>query len=208
VGDCSVKTLAENYANHYARAAATAATQSESSATQQYNTHFFLDVPADKSGSRPHQALINFNDNQTKQRNSSKANAKKKNSAKQREVDATTATTSPKDEREIFKIQIAAPIPGMEDTPMLLYNATKDARTFIHPPTTTTNQDNNDQDDDDGSYFTIRQMIQSSGTTGALGKSGGTKAYFWGVVRTVNVEQGKKRIVSLDIGELAPSQFW
>ena len=179
VGDGSIKTLAENYANHHARAAAEAESKNATDDTTTY-THFFLDVPADRSGSRPHQALINFNDNKGK---------KQKKRVKN------------EDGREVFKVQMAAAPPGMEDValPMLLYNSDRSAKTFLHPPT-------EEECEDDGGYFKIKEMIGSSGTSGALGKSGGQKAYFWGVVR--ELKDGGKKVVSLDIDGLAPTQAW
>ena len=177
VGDGSVRTLAENYANHYARAAAEAESNNTAAEDNTKYTHFFLNVPADRSGSRPHQALINFNDN--------KKGKQKKN------------RTQNKDGRELFKIQIAAAPPGMEGThlPMLLYNSDRSAKSFLHP-----------EEDDDGGYFKIQNMIKDSGTSGALGHSGGSKAYFWGVVRELTAD-GRK-VVSLDTAELAPNQVW
>ena len=176
VGDGSVKTLAENYANHYARAAAEA--ESKTEADMSRYTHFFLDVPADRSGSRPHQALINFNDNKKGKSKSCKLKGE--------------------DGREVFKVQMAAPIPGMGALPMLLYNADKSAKTFLHPPS-------NEDREDDGGYLKIQQMIEGCGTSGALGKTGGQKAYFWGILRDV---KGGRKVVSLDVGDLAPSQSW
>jgi hypothetical protein len=181
VGDGSVQTLAENYANHYARIAI----ESESNTQDNTNyTHFFLDVPADRSGSRPHQALINFNDNK-----------KGKKNKKRKEEN--------EDGRQVFKIQMAAPPPGMEDAnlPMLLYNCDRSAKTFLHPPM-------EGEDEDDGGYFKVKEMIETCGESGALGKSGGHKAYFWGVVREVKEGDGR-RIVSINIDELAqPNQVW
>ena len=182
VGDGSVKTLAENYANHYARAAAEAESNNTTAEDDTKYTHFFLDVPADRSGSRPHQALINFNDN-------------KKGKQKQKKN-----SIQDKDGRELFKIQIAAAPPGMEDMhlPMLLYNSDRSAKSFLHPPS--------EETEDDGGYFKIKNMIKNSGTSGALGQSGGSKAYFWGVVRELKAD-GRK-VVSLDTIELAPTQVW
>ena len=183
VGDASIQTLAENYANHYARAAAEAEVKNSDTTNTATYTHFFLDVPADRSGSRPHQALINFNDNKGKKKQKKRV-----------------TNNNYEDGREVFKVQMAAAPPGMEDMalPMLLYNGDRSAKTFLHPPTA--------EEEDDGGYFKIQEMIGNSGTSGALGKSGGQKAYFWGVVR--ELKDGGKRVVSLDIDGLAPTQVW
>lgn len=183
VGDGSVRTLVENYSNYHAKAAADALAAQENASTEleKKYTHFFLDVPADTSGARPHQALINFNDSKASKRT-------KKHSSKD-------------DGRQIFKIQMAAPPSGMKGAllPMLLYNADRSAKTFLHPPSVS------ESEDDDGGYVKIQNLIVSAGKSGALGAMGGTKAYFWGFVKDV----GKgKRLVSLDVEELAPSQAW
>jgi len=76
------------------------------------------------------------------------------------------------EDRDIFKIQLAAALPpGMEDvpTPMLLYNSDRSAKTFLHPPSPSSD------DADDGGYSRIRDMIADSGTSGALGATGGQK---------------------------------
>ena len=179
VGDGSVKTLAENYSKHHAQAMIAAVQQEKSEELSQY-THFFLDVPANMSGNRPHQALINFNDNNPK-----------KNKSKSLEKIS--------DGRYIYKIQVAQSLPGVkEETPMLLYNHCRTAKTFIHPPSL-------ENKEGDGGYTKIKQMITESGTTGALGNKGGQKAYFWG--RITETETGPN-VVSIDITELAPSQDW
>jgi len=184
VGDGSVKTLAENYANQYARAAAEAERCNCDAEENNKYTHFFLDVPADRSGSRPHQALINFNDNKRGKKQKSRTNNSKEGNG-----------------REVFKIQMAASPRGMEDMalPMLLYNEDRSAKTFLHPPDDST-------DSDDGGYTKIQEMIRNSGMSGALGNSGGQKAYFWGIVR--ELKDGEKRVVSVDVEELAPNQIW
>jgi hypothetical protein len=82
---------------------------------------------------------------------------------------------------------------------MLLYNADRSAKTFLHPPSVS------ESEDDDGGYVKIQNLIVSAGKSGALGAMGGTKAYFWGFVKDVG--EGK-RLVSLDVEELAPSQAW
>ena len=161
VGDGYVKTLAENYANHKAEAAV-AAIKAKQNADMEKEmckySHFFLDVPLDRSGSRPHQALINFQDNQ----NSRTGKSSKKDKSND-------------DGREIFKVQMAALPPGMEEelTPLLLYNSDRSARTFLHPPSS------EDDKDDDGGYAKIRQFVIDNGKSGALGSLGGQKVSFW-----------------------------
>ena len=194
VGDGSVKTLAENYAKHYAQAAVEE-TNKDADEISKY-TSFFVDVPADLSGKRPHQALINFNENKKggkgkgKQRNNSN-----KAAAAKGKVDD--------DGREIFKIQLAALPPGMEDAfvPMLLYNSDRSAKTFLHPPSF-----DDDNTDDDGGYQNIKDQITNSGTSGALGATGGQKAYFYGFVTETKTGPN---VVSIDIQSgLAPNQTW
>jgi hypothetical protein len=161
VGDGSVRTLVENYSNHYAEAALANIRQQENEETEQAGggeyTHFFLDVPADLSGSRPHQALINYQDN--------------KKAGKGRGKSKFAAQSHDDIDGKIFKIQLAALPPGMEDvpTPMLLYNADRSAKTFIHPPSPL------NDNADDGGYYRIRNMISESGKSGALGATGGQK---------------------------------
>ncbi|KAL9187817.1 hypothetical protein ACHAXT_006195 [Thalassiosira profunda] len=189
VGDGSVKTLAENYANHYAKAAVAASEEQNAEMEQEKGkyTHFFLDVPADRSGSRPHQALISYKDN----KQPSKWKGKKGNSAEQ----------STSDGKQIFKIQLPALPPGMEDaeTVMLVYNADKSARTFIHPPSSS------DGEQDDGGYSKIRAMIKEAGTSGALGATGGQKGYFYGFI--TKTKSGPDA-VSIDVTAMVPSQSW
>ena len=182
VGDGSVKTLAANYSKQQAEARI-AAKQLE---MKEKYSHFFLDVPAERSGKRPHQALINFNDNYSK---------------KQTVVCASCGTAEVDQGRGIFKIQSAQLPPGMEDmlTPMLLYDEARDAKTFLHPPSKDTGEK------DDGGYMKIKQMIAESGTSGALGNQGGQKAYFYGII--TETDDGPN-IVSIDTSELAPSQRW
>jgi hypothetical protein len=170
VGDGSVKFLVENYSKHYAEAAMAASNPEKSVGVYEKGngryTHFFLDVPADLSGSRPHQALINYQDMQ-KSCKGKRSNSNTKKQTKQQSGGDVG--------REVFKIQIAALPPGMESemTPMLLYNADRSAKTFLHPPTSS--PIDADCDDDDGGYMRIRQLISQSGTSGILGATGGQK---------------------------------
>jgi hypothetical protein len=157
IGNGSVKALAAEYSQATAKAVAeeVARGEEESLAEQQAlmenYVHVFLDVPADLSGSRPHQALINFNENGSK-------NGKDKK-AKQEEA-------ADNDRGYIVKIQVAASPDGVKH-PMLLYSQDRSMKTFIHP------------DDDDDGYDKIRTWIVSGGSGGALGAAGGTKAYFY-----------------------------
>ena len=112
VGDGTVRTLAKEYSQ--ASATAAAKEEQEQQALMENYVHFFLDVPADRSGSRPHQALINFHDNDA-------AAANCKASTKNDEVRG-----------EIVKIQMAAS-PDGTPYPMLLYNVDRSRKTFIHP---------------------------------------------------------------------------
>jgi hypothetical protein len=232
VGDGSVKTLAENYSHHHAEAAVAreGRQQHEGGGETEREggggyTHFFLDVPADLSGSRPHQALMNYQDNGKAGKARGKSGSRKKSAAQQPCDD---------DDRDIFKIQLAAALPlGMEDvpTPMLLYNSDRSAKTFIHPPSSSSD------DADDRGYSRIRNMIADSGTSGALGATGGQKvsaifvsipsvfvvkeiptsktcyaprsvdrkAYFYGFV--TKTKSGPD-VISVQTTELAPSQAW
>lgn len=63
VGDGSVQMLAKKYTLHEASLAAAATKSQEREEELKKYVHCFLDVPADRSGKKPHQALINFNDN-------------------------------------------------------------------------------------------------------------------------------------------------
>mmetsp|Transcript_29164 Transcript_29164/g.43354 ORF Transcript_29164/g.43354 Transcript_29164/m.43354 type:complete len:329 (-) Transcript_29164:128-1114(-) len=229
VGDGSIHTLAQNYAfrdaakevtkariednnNDEASSSATATVVETAEDIKNNYVHIFLDVPADRSGSKPHQALINFND----QKNATTASTtgainraarrSQKRSAKKGGKKATTTAAPPPpaqtDElgRMVVKIQVAAALEGMEHikTPMLLYNSDKSARTFIHPPS--------GDDDDDGGYDRIKTLIQNQGSGGALGKTGGTKGYFYSKI-TKRVEGND--IISVDVASgLAPMQVW
>ena len=136
VGDGSVQTLAKSYtllaaANAVAQENALEEAQNEEEMKKYVSC--FLDVPADRSGGKPHQALINFND-----KNANKKDGKTKKGG-----------GNSSDGRDIVKIQVAAALPGMDNTPMLLYNFDRSAKTFIH------------HDNDDGSqgYEKIKEMI-------------------------------------------------
>jgi len=185
VGDGSVKTLAHNYSKSHAEAAARQSEESHAELERERGkyTSYFLNVPADMSGQRPHQALINYN-------NDSRGGKKAKK----------MMTVELGDGRDVFKIQMAAPVEGMDDvpTPMLLYNKDRTARTFLHPP-----GGSNDEEDD--GYHRIKRMIRDGGASGALGSSGGTKAYFYGFVSS---NTSGPDVVSIDSSDLCPTQDW
>lgn len=124
-------------------------------------------------------ALINFNDN----------NKKKKADKLSKKGGSNSA-----DGRDIVKIQVAAPLPGMDNTPMLLYNADRSAKTFIH----------DDKDDENRGYEKIKTLINTHGVSGAL-SGGGTKAYFYSHITR---RQGEQDLVSIDISQLAAPQKW
>lgn len=118
VGDGSVQNIIDRY--HSAADAFTKARENKSDTVDGTNaeisdlgkfTHLWLDVPGDRSGTKPYQALINFNENKGKGKKGGKH-----------------------DVNDIVKIQIAAAGDGIpKSTPMLLYNSDRSAKTFIHP---------------------------------------------------------------------------
>jgi len=196
VGDAGVRTLAREYTERAAATAAQEASVAEGAKEalreemMKNYVHFFLDVPADRSGTRPHQALIHFNGD-----GGEGANKKKKKRAGEngtRELD--------RDGREIVKIQVAAALEGENvSTPMLLYNVDRSARTFIHPPSSADN-------DDDGGYDKIKEIIFTHGFGGSLGTAGGTKAYFWS--RITRRKEGND-VISVDVKSGLPTaQQW
>jgi hypothetical protein len=191
VGDGSVKSLADSYTMAAAAEIVAGEDQirKEKDEVMTIYVHCFLDVPADKSGTKPDQALINFNHNESaSKKKGGKAKNKGKNRAAIREDDSN------EDGREIVKIQMAASIPNQEKTPMLLYNADRTARTFIHP-----------DDGDDGDYEKIRSLIVDHGKSGVL-NGGGSKSYFYSrITRRI----GDQDIISIDVTTgLAPFQTW
>jgi len=215
VGDGSVRTLAQNYS---AAAAETAAEKAALAVSKEKSAHeddlknyvhFFLDVPADRSGKRPHQALINFNDNNVLDPEGKKGKSKKKvrNSRGSQRTDASAKVicdNTTKENREIVKIQVAASLPGMVNvkTPMLLYNANRSAKTFIHPIEETENTSNAD----DSGYDKIHSFIREKGVGGALGSVGGTKGYFY---CRISRRKNEQDIISIDVTSgLAHVQSW
>lgn len=219
VGDGSVQSLAKDYTTRAAAEIAALNPKASTDATAandlQNYVHCFLDVPMDVSGTRPHQALINFNaKNKTK---SKKAKVKGKGKGKKRGKSNVNVLEAPgagdndgdMDEREIVKVQMAAPVPGMEKTPMLLYNESRTAKTFIHPSNKQDNGDNENADQtskaEEDDYDKIRNLIIQNGENGVL-SGGGTKAYFYCIFTRIESEQD---IVSIDVvSGLANSQKW
>jgi hypothetical protein len=155
VGDGSIQSLAKNYTISLA---ASSLAQKDSNNKEEDNNedvmknyvHCFLDVPCDRSGSKPYQALVNFTSIGDKKKKSKKG-----------------SNSSHDDGREIVKIQVAANVPGMDVLPMLLYNRDRSAKTFIHK-----------DDADDEGYDKIRDLVVNNGVGGALSQ-GGVKAYFY-----------------------------
>jgi hypothetical protein len=170
VGDGTVRTLAKEYSQ--AAAAAAAKEENDRQSMMENYVHVFLEVPANRSGSRPHQALINFHDNDSTKSDAPQAKGE--------------------DRGEVVKIQVAA---SPDDTPypMLMYNADRSLKTFIHP------------DPQDDGYQRIRKWIVKDGSGGALGSAGGTKAYFYS--RTTKRKNGAN-VSSIDVSGLAPPQSW
>jgi hypothetical protein len=168
VGDGTVSILANQYSQNAAKAAV------EEQVTEQHYVHVYLDVPMDRSGSRPHQAIINFRDNNDCD-----------------DCDASAADTA-SERGEIVKIQVAS-TPNGEKVAMLMYNADRTAKTFIHP-------------DIDGGYDRIYNWIVNEGIGGALGAMGGSKAYFY--CRRTILATGGPDIISIDVKSLAPHQTW
>jgi hypothetical protein len=173
--------------------------------------HVFLDVPHDKTGSRPHEALIHFQKPTTtttttttaatktaesKTKPSSGNNKKKSNKKKTATTTTTATTTAGLDEqgRMIVKIQRAAPIDAHDTTkhPLLLYNETRTCKTFIHP---------------DEGYDRIVEWMDKEGQTGVLGITGGAKAYYYARL-TLAPQKGHPNILSIDVTQLAPPQEW
>lgn len=167
VGDGTVSILANQYSQNAAKAAV------EEQGAEQHYVHVYLDVPMDMSGSRPHQAIINFRDNNDGE-------------------DPDTSAAGSTERGEIVKIQVAS-TPNGEKVAMLMYNADRTAKTFIHP-------------DGDGGYDRIYNWIGNEGVGGALGAMGGSKAYFY--CRRTILATGGPDIMSIDVKSLAPHQTW
>jgi len=203
--------------------------QAESSAQQRQlledYVHVFLDVPADASVTKkPHQALINFQSNKTGatkvasgkgNKKKQRGNAKKKKSpaaASQGVVSTTQAMPMPPPPFEdaiIIKIQMAAPM-NEHDTakhPMLLYDQSRTYKTFIHPDGILTEEGSATAASPDApadGYSRLARWIRGQGVEGALGSTGGTKAYFYG--RLTNASAKANRILSIYVKSLAPPE--
>eukprot|EP00978_Attheya_sp_CCMP212_P023651 scaffold72893_cov58-Attheya_sp.AAC.2 len=217
VGDASVKTLATEYAaqaaakEHGSASTSTTKTKQQAEAAEDLGNyvHVFLDVPADRSGARPHQAIINFN---TTNNADDGAAAKSTNRAERRQQarnskgKAPTSAAAASDNEKgvtLVKIQVAASNADEDASmkhPMLLYNQDRTARTFIHPPST----DDDDDDDDDDTYDKIHALIVTQGIGGALGMIGGTKGYMYS--RITKRDSGQQDIISINTSKgLAPT---
>jgi hypothetical protein len=190
--------------------------QMEADQTQQElqkYVHVFLNVPADKSGSKPHQALINFQ-NLSKKSNKSRNSNKKKNSKKKtapgKEQIITTASANlPFEDAIIVKIQMAAPLGEMDTMkhPMLVYDESRQLRTFIHYYDGT----ETDGTATNNGYLKIAKWIENSGSDGVLGTMGGTKAYFFSRLTTPTKSASSgplEDILSIYVEKLAPWQSW
>ena len=181
VGDANTPSIAVLARNLQAAtlAAAEESTQAEKEALHRDYVHIFLNIPMDQSGTKPHQALINF---QPGNPNNKKSNKTKLN---QPVLD--------EDGRLIVKIQRAAPTSDTDTTqhPMLLYDESRTRKTFVHPGE---------------EYDRILKWMVQAGQEGALGNMGGSKAYFY--ARWTVTNGGLPDIVSVDVTQLAPMQQW
>jgi hypothetical protein len=200
IGNGSIPFLAQEYSQAKAREAAVAAAkdsapEKEGDKNLQHNSSnmfsVFLDVPADRSGQRPYQAIVNFQENNrttvtktttnTTTTTSSVShnmptNQKRKDAARKNKTKNTVTDKQLQHQDDIpiiCKIQVAATSSPQDGTkfPMLLYNQDRTIKTFIHP--------DSEQDDDDDGYNRIHTMVTCHGVGGALGVSGGSKAYFY-----------------------------
>ena len=208
VGNATVKHLAKEYTAQYiASQMAVQAKIDEEEAkdrTENY-VYVFLNVPADKSGSRPHQALIHFPKNGgaagttkgVKSSNNKKKGGKKKKGGSGATASKSTTDDSSANDNNIVKIQMAQSDDPAVKYPMLIYNKSRTAKTFIHPS-------------DDG-YDKIQEWIMIQGIGGTLGSAGGTKAYFYANVLSYNRNKesaGDDDILQIQVTELAPNQEW
>jgi len=194
----TVGQLAQAYTAMSIAEAASADNQESMAAMEGY-VHVFLDVPADRSGNKPHQALISFQKQQSTSQSKS-SNAKKSttsNNSNRNNNNNSNKKNLDEPTEEIVKIQRAAPT-HKDDTsqhPMLCYNATKTRKTFLHP------------DSDPEGYKKIEHLIVQAGSQGALANLGGTKAYFYARITPVTKGKGPS-ILSINTVELAPPQAW
>jgi len=162
-----------------------------------------LDVPADTSGTKPHQALINF----TEQSSSADSGS---DDGKPSALTACTSTSSPSSSDQAFIVKIQVAMGGIQTrAPMLLYNIDRTMKTFIHCT----------EEGAEG-YYRIQEMIINHGTEGALGKAGGSKAYFHAIKyfnsqrkddATSSVQSElteRSKIIRIDCHSLASDQTW
>jgi len=165
--------------------------------------------------------------NNKKQKGKKKSGNASSNAAP--EATSTTASASvspppPFEDAIVVKIQMAAPVDENDTAkhPMLLYDQTRTYKTFVHPDGVLTGgagassttavtvgaaATNANADDDDG-YSRLARWIRAQGVGGALGASGGTKAYFYG--RLTNAGAKTNQILSIYVKSLAPpeAQGW
>lgn len=198
VGNGSVQSLATKYSQATAKAAMENQQQQqqqqrleqrEQSLLSDHFVHVFLNVPGDRSGRNPYQAIVNFNENN----NSLGKSGKMGNNASKKSIAAAANDTI------ICKIQVAAASTDAQKFPMLLYNHDRTLKTFVHP--------SEDNDDDDDGYDRIFHMIKTQGVGGALGAIGGTKAYFHAKLTAQSGGNGED-ILSIDTRQLADVQSW
>ena len=156
-----------------------AVTNSTNVETEVKWANLLLDVPADKSGQRPHQAFINYNANNE---------------------DSNDDNKPQHEDQNVFIVKIQVAKDGVEEkAPMLLYNFDRTLKTFIHF-------------DQQGIFETIQDKILNNGMEGALGKSGGTKGYFYAKKCSDDTKISNNiavlRYISVNCTEMAPDQSW
>lgn len=146
-----------------------------------------LDVPADKSGLKPHQAFINFNTNNGVRNQESVHSSSEK---------TKTAEEPISEAQGVFIVKIQVAMGGVEQkAPMLLYNYDRTIKTFIH------------FDEENPDFFNILQYnIVNKGVEGALGKSGGLKGYFYAKIEEASRVGAK--YLSVNCTNMAPDQTW
>lgn len=211
IGDGRVQHLAQEYTAAYVATQVAAERELEQKTLKQHQqqqrlwqekyVHVYLDVPLNKTGSRPHQALINFqpkinprNNEKSTSSSTATANAKKQRGKKGRKAAAPSSavsaasikpaasggnrpTTVAEENPIIVKIQMAAPLPEEAAA------ATSDGQPQ-NLPMLLYNQDRSCRtfihyDDAPVAYDTIKRWIATKGTGGVLGHTGGLKAYFY-----------------------------
>jgi hypothetical protein len=198
------------------KASEQASQQEQHEAQLQDYVHVFLNVPADTTGARPHQAVINFQSSGKKKEAKSSG---KKTKGKKKVAETTSAPkpvpNAPFEDALIVKIQMAAALNDMDTVkyPMLVYDESRKLQTFIHcHPTARTGEysDSNDTIAADDGYLKVARWIDAQGKGGVLGNMGGTKAYFYARLTSVDKKKAAamEDILSIYIKELAPPQEW